>query len=188
MYTTSASLLERLRHRDQEQAWARFVELYSPLLLYWARRAGLQQQDAADLVQDVFTTLLQKLPEFTYDCNQNFRGWLRTIAMNRWRNLMRRRVSIHLNGAEAEIAAPVSHGDLESFWDIEHQQFLMKRALEVMQAEFESTTWQACFEQGVGGRSGAEVAAQLGISENATYIAKCRVLRRLREELAGLLE
>src|ERR1043165_3969943 len=94
MYTTSASLLERLRHRDQEQAWARFVELYSPLLLYWARRAGVQQQDAADLVQDVFTTLLQKLPEFTYDCNQNFRGWLRTIAMNRWRNLMRRRVSI----------------------------------------------------------------------------------------------
>ena len=188
MLTTSVSLLERLRDHNQEQAWERFVELYSPLLLYWARRAGLQSQDAADLVQDVFATLLRRLPEFTYDRSKNFRGWLRTITMNRWRNLLRRRAPANVNGDELDRLASPDEGPLEAFWETEHQQFLMKRALEVMQAEFEPTTWQACFEQVMGGRSGTEVAAQLGISENAAYIAKCRVLRRLREELAGLLD
>ena len=62
---------------------ARFVELYTPLLYYWARRVGLRRQDAADLVQDVFTLLVRKLPEFTYDRNKRFRAWLRTVTLNR---------------------------------------------------------------------------------------------------------
>jgi RNA polymerase sigma-70 factor (ECF subfamily) len=67
MHTTSATLLERLRQPADQEAWARFVRLYTPLPYYWARRVGLQEQDAADLVQEVFAVLFQKLPEFTYD-------------------------------------------------------------------------------------------------------------------------
>jgi RNA polymerase sigma-70 factor (ECF subfamily) len=187
MHTTPVSLLERLGQPAPEQAWTRFVELYSPLLLYWARRRGLQPSDAADLVQDIFTTLVQKLPEFTYDRRKSFRGWLRTVTINKWRDRQRRRgVGTPANAADLEdLAGP---DDLAAFWEADHQSYLARRALEIMRMEFEPTTWQACWECVVAGRPAAEVAAQLHISENAVYIAKCRVLRRLRQELEGLLE
>jgi len=86
MHITSASLLERLRRPNDHAAWERFVRFYTPLLNYWARHLGLQPNDAADLVQDVLSTLVQKLPEFVYDRHKSFRNWLRTLMLNRWRN------------------------------------------------------------------------------------------------------
>src|SRR5205807_7472116 len=85
MTNTPSSLLERLRQPFEPEAWARFVSLYTPLMYSWARRVGLQEQDAADLVQDVFVTLLQVLPTFTYDRRQSFRRWLWTVTINKWR-------------------------------------------------------------------------------------------------------
>ena len=76
MSKTPASLLDRLRRPAQPEAWRRFVELYTPLLYYWARCVGPASPEAADLVQDVFVVLLQKLPEFTYDRHRSFRAWL----------------------------------------------------------------------------------------------------------------
>src|SRR5262245_6513796 len=89
MVTTSDSLLERLRRPDCN-AWVRFVQLYTPLLHRWAGQLGLQDADAADLVQDVFSILVQKLPEFVYDPARSFRGWLRTVLIHRWHNWPRR--------------------------------------------------------------------------------------------------
>jgi RNA polymerase sigma-70 factor (ECF subfamily) len=91
MVTTSPSLLERLRRPDEQSAWARFVELYTPLLYSWARRAGLQAADAADLVQDVFAVLVRQMPAFVYAPGKSFRGWLRTVTLNKWREKRRRR-------------------------------------------------------------------------------------------------
>src|SRR5262245_52503939 len=108
MNSTSASLLERLRQPAEQGGWDRFIELYTPLLFYWARRLGLQDQDAADLVQDVFTTLVKKLPEFQYDACKGFRNWLRTLLVNRWRDHCRRRVPAPVGGHDgvlAEVAA-----------------------------------------------------------------------------------
>jgi RNA polymerase sigma-70 factor (ECF subfamily) len=187
MDTTPVSLLERLRQPDPGRAWDRFVELYTPLLLYWARKRGLQPQDAADLVQDVFTVLVQKLPEFTYDRRRSFRNWLRTVLVNKWRDRQRRQTLPVTAGADAlaEVAGP---DDLEAFWEGEHRRHLLRRALELMQAEFTPATWKACWEFAAEGRPAAEVAAELGVSENAVYIAKSRVFRRLRQELDGLLD
>ena len=64
----------------------------------------------------------------------------------------------------------------------------LARALELMRTNFQPTTWKACWELIVNGRSAAEVATELGISENAVYLAKGRVLRVLRRELQGLLD
>ena len=82
MHTTSVTLLERLRTVDNQEAWRRLVDLYTPLLFQWARACGSQAEDAADLVQDVFAVLLQKLPTFTYDPQKSFRAWLRTVTFN----------------------------------------------------------------------------------------------------------
>src|ERR1700733_6355797 len=90
MTQTPVSLLERLRQPGAQEAWDRFVEIYSPLIYAWSRRAGLQDQDAADLVQDVLLTLVQAMPTFVYDRHKSFRGWLRTITLNKWRDVCKK--------------------------------------------------------------------------------------------------
>jgi RNA polymerase sigma-70 factor (ECF subfamily) len=188
MDTTDISLLERLKLPVDQKAWTRFVDLYTPLIYSWARRAGLQESDAADLVQDVFAQLLQKMPSFNYDRQKSFRAWLRTITLNKWRDRCRR---LAARPSEMTGNDPPEVVQLESdtsFSEIEYRQHLVFRALELMQTEFQPTTWKACWEFVVAGRAAAEVARQLGISENAVHLAKGRVLRRLRQGLQGLLD
>jgi RNA polymerase sigma-70 factor (ECF subfamily) len=187
MNTTPVSLLERLRQPDQPAAWERFVELYTPLLYYWARRIGLQESDAADLVQEVFTVLLRKLPEFTYDRSKSFRAWLRTITLNKWREKQRHAGARRETG-DAALPDLAGADSAEAVWETEYRQHLVRRALEVMQREFQPATWKACWSLVVEGRSAADVAAELGLSAGAVRSAKFRVLCRLREELEGLLD
>jgi RNA polymerase sigma-70 factor, ECF subfamily len=111
MNTTSLTLLERLKTTDDEEAWSRFVRLYTPLLYYWCRRIGLHEQDAADLVQDVLAHLVRKLPEFKYDSVGSFRNWLRVVTVNKWRERQRkRRFPSSINGEELEQVAADGDG------------------------------------------------------------------------------
>jgi RNA polymerase sigma-70 factor (ECF subfamily) len=148
----------------------------------------LQSQDAADLVQEVFAVLVRKLPEFVYDRRQSFRRWLHTVTRNKWRDACRRRgVLPRESGADGleEVATP---DGADALAEAEYRQHLVRRALEVMQADFEPATWKACWEFVVNGRPAADIARELGISANAVHLAKGRVLRRLRTELEGLLD
>jgi RNA polymerase sigma-70 factor, ECF subfamily len=188
MHTTPASLLERLRGPTEQAAWNRFVALYAPLLYHWCRRLGLPYQDALDLVQDVLLLLLRKLPDFTYNPSKRFRGWLWTLLANKHRENQRRRAvtSGRLEPhALAELAGP---DEISLIDEEEYRQHLVQRALQLMRTEFEPTTWQACWQYVVVGKSVAEVAAELGMSPGAVRAAKFRVISRLRSELNGLLE
>lgn len=180
MVSTSASLLERLRQPEAD-AWTRFVELYTPLLHRWACRIGLQDADADDLVQDVFAILLKKLPEFEYDAGRSFRGWLHTVLIHRWRNWPRR-------GAGLPNTDPPDSDPAEEMDRQEYQSYVIGRALKIMQTDFEPATWKACWESVVNGRAATEVANELEMTVAAVYIARSRVLRRLREELRGMLD
>lgn len=188
MHRTPASLLQRLRDAPDPASWARLVDLYTPLLYSWTRRLGALPQDAPDLVQEVLTVLVQKLPEFQYDQKQRFRGWLWTITCNKWRDLCRRRGASPVemaNGALPEVTAP---DNADALAEAEYRQYLVVRAFKLMRAEFQTTTWQACWEHVVADRPATEVAKELGITVNAVYLAKSRVLSRLRQEMAGLLD
>jgi RNA polymerase sigma-70 factor (ECF subfamily) len=186
MHTTPVSLLKRLRQPGQAAAWAEFVELYTPVLFAWARRLGMRAEDAADLVQEVFTALVRRLPEFEYDRDKSFRKWLHTVMLNKWRDLGRRRSLPAGNQAALdELPGAASPHALE---EAEYRQLLVTRALEIMRADFEPATWQACWELVAEGRPAADVARELGLSANVVYLAKGRVLRRLRAELDGLLD
>jgi RNA polymerase sigma-70 factor (ECF subfamily) len=187
MFDTPASLLERLRKPGENNSWARFVELYSPLLLYWARGTGLQEADAADLVQEVFTVLVRKLPEFAYDPARSFRTWLRTVTLNKWRERLRKQAGIPA-GTDAgleEVAAPP---EPEPFWETEYRRLLTRRLLQILQTEFQPGTWKACWETVVAGRSAADVGKELNLSAGAVRAAKFRVLCRLRAEVKGLVD
>jgi RNA polymerase sigma-70 factor (ECF subfamily) len=185
MHTTSVTLLDLLRHSPDEAAWRKLVRLYTPLLFSWARRAGMAEHDAADLVQEVFTVLVQTLPHFHYDQHGHFRGWLRTITMNKLRDYKRHEALVVKVPMDE---APTVADDAETFWDKEYRRELTTRAMELMKADFAQTTWKACWEFVAQGRPAVEVASELGISENAVYLAKCRVMRRLQQELAGLVD
>jgi RNA polymerase sigma-70 factor (ECF subfamily) len=188
MDSTSSSLLLQLRRPGEQAAWRRFIDLYTPLLYYWACRMGLPTQDAADLVQDVFVTLVQALPRFRYDPGKSFRSWLRTVAENRWRDALRKRAAVPRNAGDAALADAAVPPAAAALWEAEYHQHLLGRAAQLMRSDFEEKTWKACWALVVEGRPGAEVAAELGMTIDAVYAARSRVLRRLRQELDGLLD
>ncbi|HVS38051.1 MAG TPA: sigma-70 family RNA polymerase sigma factor [Gemmataceae bacterium] len=186
MHTTHASLLEQLRRPDDQRAWKRFVDLYTPLLFHWARRVGLAGPDAADLVQDVFTLLVRKLPQFQYNGAKGFRSWLHTVALNRWRETRRRMVPLAPAGdAVEELPDPATE---EAFWEMDYRREVAARALQIMKRDFDAATWQSFWECVVEGRSAPDVGSALGLSAGAVRAAKFRVLCRLRRELDGLMD
>lgn len=186
MFDTPATLLERVRRTTDQRAWEQFVELYTPLMYAWARRLGLQPHDAGDLVQEVFVVLVRKLPEFSYEPGRTFRGWLRTVVINKWRDRCRQ-----ANGATVDHARLPDEEQPDAaalFEEHDYRRYLTARALEIIRAEFQPTTWMAFWESVVQGRETAAVAAELGMTPNAVYLARSRVLRRLRQRLDGLLD
>ncbi len=186
MRSTPASLLDRLAQGDDRRAWEQFVDLYTPLLVAWCRQLDMSDPDAADLMQDVFVVLVEHLPRFRYDPSQSFRAWLKTILLNLWRKQLRRLRRVGPAVADPDLLpGPASERLLEKE---EHRGYLIRRAIALMQKDFEPTTWKACWEFVVNGRPAAEVASGLCISVNAVYLAKSRVLRALRAELSGFLD
>lgn len=185
---TPDSLLDRVRRTADQAAWDRFVKLYSPLLFHWAGNLGVKGPDAADLVQDVLLLLVRKLPEFQYDGDRTFRGWLWTVTLNKWRERQRGRHTAVLDPESEAFSALASPDGAAAIDEDEYRQYLVRRALRLMQAEFQSSTWQAFWECAINERPAAEVAAELGLGIDAVYGAKSRVLRKLRRELNGLMD
>src|SRR3954469_9729580 len=121
MFSTPASLLDRLRKPEETTAWDRFVELYTPLLFHWAKRLEQQDSDCADLVQDVFLILWRKLPEFEYDSARSFHAWLKTLFLNRHRSRQRERGRLPVEMGSQEV--PDGSPDLMA--DSEYERYLI---------------------------------------------------------------
>jgi RNA polymerase sigma-70 factor, ECF subfamily len=181
--STSPTLLSRLRRSDDNDAWKRFVVLYTPLLSYWASKAGIQPADAAELIQEVLIVLLRSLPNFQYDPNRSFRAWLHTLLRTKWIDRQRRRPQATMAAGLSAVAGPDDFMELE---DEEFRKLLVQRALQLAEEEFGHNTVQAFRATALESRPASEVAAELSISENAVYLAKRRVMQRLRESLDGM--
>lgn len=188
---TSLSLLERVRSQESG-AWNRFVELYGPVVRRWCERAGLQTSDAADLTQDLFTTVLTKLHTFRHDHpGASFRGWLWTITQNRVRLHFRKQASrpVPVGGDSAFRFLEDSDAQAgELTPPPESMAEVVRRAMELLQHEFEPTTWQAFWRVQVENQPVGEIAQALSLSPNAVYKARARVLRRLRDEFGELID
>ena len=190
--STSPSLLDRVRQFDSD-AWQKLTILYSPLVYRWCRQAGLQDNDAADVSQEVFRAVASGIAGFRRDrSGDSFRGWLWTITRNKLRDYFRRQDERPgaIGGTQAnerlqEIPDPLTDGsDDDSGFDADGS--LAHRALELVRNEFEDRTWQALLRV-VGGQSPAVVADDLQMKVGTVYTIKSRVLRRLREEIDGLM-
>ncbi|HZZ82560.1 MAG TPA: sigma-70 family RNA polymerase sigma factor [Gemmataceae bacterium] len=194
MSETSFSLLERLRDNPDEQAWKRLVDLYTPLLRHWLNRYFLPEADAEDLIQDVMAALVQDLSKFQHNGNPGaFRSWLRTILLNRlkgyWRSLQGKPQATggaNLSQNLEQFEDPSS--GLSILWDTQHDQYVMRQLLQQIEPQVTPTTWEAFRRVALDGKDEALVAKELGISLNAVFIAKSRVLARLRREAKGLID
>ena len=189
----SASLLERVK-ANRPEAWNRLVSLYGPVVYQWCRQYGVARDDAPDLVQEVFAAVALHIGRFHRDRpGDSFAAWLRTVTHNKVRNHLSRRRGrpAAQGGSDAqqrflqlpdapEPSAASRSGQLNSP--------VVPIGLEQVRLEFENRTWDAFYRTVVDGQSPAQVAAELGMTIQAVYKAKSRVLRRLRQELDGLTE
>ncbi len=184
---TSITLLERLRLPTDEEAWSRFVLLYTPLILSWARGVKCSPEQAEELLQEVFVVLLQKLPTFEYRPDDRFQGWLHEVTRNKWLELRRDKWrTVLLQGEDLDAIATRPDGN--PFEEREFRAFVTQRMLDLIATDFAETTSNAFQEYVVKGRPAQEVAQELGISQDVVYSAKSRVLRRLRAELSVKIE
>jgi RNA polymerase sigma-70 factor (ECF subfamily) len=191
MPDTSASLLQRLRDRPDGDAWGRLVAVYTPLLQRWLAQYGLQASDADDLTQEVLAVVVRELPSFEHNQRTGaFRRWLRTILVNRLRGFWRARqnqdAARDLGAVLDQLEDPQS--GLSRLWDEQHDRHVMAKLLEQIEPEVAPSTWQAFRRVVLEGREETAVAAELGLTVNAVFIAKSRVLARLRREARDLID
>ena len=189
MTNTSATLLQRLLDHGDAAAWTRLTQLYAPLIRACLGRHLPQSADVDDLTQQVFTVVVEKLPEFRHSGRPGaFRAWLRGICVNRVRMFWRTRPPSVPDSEEALRQLEDPDSDLSREWNAEHDSHVVRSLLRVMEQEFEPATLRVFRMLALENRPAPDVAAELGMSVAAVWGAKSRVLRRLREEGEGLLD
>lgn len=184
MANTPVSLLDRLRNPTDAAAWERWMVLYRPILGRWLRRTDLQRADVDNVIQEVLLTVLRELPRFQHNGHAGaFRKWLQWIVRHRVRDFLRKPKPVAGGSWErvlADLESPQSA--MSRWWEREHDLFVLRRLLDLLESEFEPTTWKAFCLQVLDNEPTAKVAEELHITENAARIAKCRVMQRLKQE------
>jgi RNA polymerase sigma-70 factor (ECF subfamily) len=193
MNETRQSLLRRAR-TGEDEAWKDLTDLYRPLIIGWLNRQGVPAVDLDDLSQDVLLSVVQHLPNFEHSGQRGaFRSWLRTIVCSRtidyWRAAGAGVAASGGSGAAAALQQIIDpDSDLNRRWDEEHDRYVVGCLLDLVEQEFEPATLRAFRRLALERASGAEVAEELGLSVAAVYMAKSRVLQRIRREAEGLID
>jgi RNA polymerase sigma-70 factor (ECF subfamily) len=192
--STPVSLLERLKSAGPDAAdWRRLQEIYAPLIGRWLGRIPGLREEAADLAQEVLVVVFKELPAFQRRREGSFRLWLRNVTVNRTRAYWkerRRRPLVGMGHATNDFLAQLEDpaSALSREWDREHDRAVLGKLLAIVRPDFVTATWKAFEQFALQGIPAGEVARNLGVSENAVLLAKSRILRRLREEAAGLID
>ena len=187
-FATSPTLLGRLAGGAAGEAWEEFANRYGPAIYAWAWQAGLQESDAADVTQEVLLKLLEKLQQFHYDRSRgSFRGWLKTVTVNAARDCGRR--NARLPGGSAGLSGvgdPRLWDELGRRIENEYRRELLEQAEQIVCEKVHASTWQV-FELVVKEDvSAAAAAKRIGMTVAEVYVAKSRVMKRLREAVTVL--
>jgi RNA polymerase sigma factor (sigma-70 family) len=181
------TLHTRIKDERDVDSWREFARLYGPVVYGFARKRGLGDAEAADLMQEVLRSVARNAETIEYNPKRRtMRDWLFTVTRDKIGNFLAvqkncpRRTgdsgfliaSVHDRGAEPD-----------SDWDIEYQRHLAAKAMDRVKHWFRSSIWQAFWKTAVDGRRAQDVGLELKMTPGAVYVAKCRVLIRLREEV-----
>jgi RNA polymerase sigma-70 factor (ECF subfamily) len=178
--------LNRLKNMDNP-AWSKLVEQHFARVHQWCLDSGMDDHTAADISQEVFVSALGSLHRFNKSSQSTFGGWLRTICKRRIADYWRRRREIPQGGTDALQMFSQLESIRNSLEPNNHPQTLddeqLLAAVAIIQTEFESLSWRAFWMVTVEGRSAVDVAFELGMTRNAVYLAKSRILKRMRDAL-----
>ena len=188
---TRITLLGRLRASPDDPAvWSEFVDWYGRNIRAWCKAWGLQESDAQDVTQDVFLNLSQKMHGFCYDPKGSFRAWLKTLTRRAWQAYAaRQRKAGRGTGGDSameRLAGVEAREDLARRLEEAFDQEMLKEASNIVRLRVEPRTWEAFELLAMKGLSGAEVAARLEMKVATVFVARSKVQRMLREELARL--
>ena len=191
---TRPTLLFRIRDARDQEAWGRFIDLYAPLVYGFLRKRGLQDADSADLTQDVLRQVSVAAKSLEYDAKRGtFRGWLFTIVQNRLTDHWRKEGIREHGGGDTDVQQQLNEipqpGGLDASaeWDADYERQLFHYAANIVKQDFTPTTWQAFWLTAVDGIGGREVAEKLDLTVAAVYLAKGRVMARLKDQVKLLV-
>lgn len=193
MTDTSLTLLDLVRRDKDGPSWDRLLRLYEPIVRAWLSSNGLQTADIDDCCQDVLRRLYQSLMAFQHTgMPGSFRSWLRAITLNTvrdfWRHKQRQIPADHTGPPLATLEAIADdHDELMRRWDEEYNRVVVHSALRTIRPHFDPVTWDSFCRLTFDGQTPHEVATALSMSVNSVYLARSRILRRLRSEIRGLL-
>jgi RNA polymerase sigma-70 factor (ECF subfamily) len=188
--TTRVTLLARLRQDPtDEAAWGAFVERYGRHIYRWCRRWNLQDADAEDVTQEILAKLAQKLRDFRYDPSRSFRGWLKTVAHNAWRNFVdgrRGRAAAGGSGVRELMQTLEAREDLVQELEEAFDHELLDAAKVRVRLRVAPHTWEAFRLVALEGVPAAEVATTVRMQVAMVYVAKHKVQKMLQEEIRKL--
>ena len=193
-FTTSITLLGKLSNSQDQLAWNRFVEQYSPLIFSWCHRFGVQEKDAPDVTQEVMLKLLGAIKSFTYDpIKGSFRSWLKTITVNLIRDIQRKSKSADVGSGDSRILSllnsiqdPKALNELGNLIEKQYESELLLQASENIESRVQPKTWKAYQLAANQQMSAKQIGKELGIPIADVYVAKSRVTKMLREEIKKL--
>jgi RNA polymerase sigma-70 factor (ECF subfamily) len=184
---TSLTLIDLLRQSPRDTgAWDRFVRRYRPRICGWCRGRGLQEADAEDVAQDVIAILTRKIASFRYDPSRTFRAWLKAITYHALSDLIASRCRAIGDRPIPILETIEARDDLERRLDELFDRELLEHAMARVRARVAAPTWEAFFLTTFEGHSGAEASRLIGIPVASVFVAKHRVQKSLREEIARL--
>ena len=189
---TQPSLLVRLRDRGDDLAWSEFVELYTPLIQRLARQKGLQEADAADLVQEVFGAVARWIDRYDPDPSKgSFRGWLSRIARNLILDALAARRRHPQGVGDTSVrrlldAQPAPSPEDTALFEAEYRRRAFAWAAERVRGEVSEMAWRVFWMAGVEGNNAKAVALALGTTIGTVYHYKSQVMARLRRKVQEL--
>jgi RNA polymerase sigma factor (sigma-70 family) len=194
---TRRSLLTRLKHWDDSEGWREFFDTYGKLIYGFAKKAGLGDAESEDVVQETMLAVAKQMPGFRYDpAKGSFRRWLFNQA--RWRIAdqfrKRRRAALvqavpddtSTGTGPMERVPDAAEEKLQAAWDAEWRENQLARALECVKTKVSERQFQMFHLFAVQGWSMAEIIRTLKVNRAQVYMAKLRVSRLLKAELAAL--
>jgi RNA polymerase sigma-70 factor (ECF subfamily) len=189
---TRPSLLVRVRDAQDTEAWTTFVDTYGPVVYRYGRARGLQEADAADLMQDVLAEVARCIRTFQYQPERGrFRDWFGTVTRRTLTRLLKKQAhaGAEVDGSAAEdLLAQRAAAETDTEWSAAFNAQVLRTALDRIRPHFEDATWRAFERVWLDRRSAVATAGELGVPIETVYVAKSRVLKRLEEEVLALAE